>query len=64
MSYLTHERGQYEPPTCPGCQQRTRVDWIDATTPHDLARMERRWVPGRWHCRTEGCAYNDLEQPR
>lgn len=64
MSFLVHERGQYEPPACPGCLRRHNVDWLDVTSRDDLANGGRRYLPGRTYCRTSGCVYNELEQAR
>lgn len=60
-TYRVHERGQYEPPACPGCHQRHHVDWLDFT---QLGDPEPKYIPGRDYCRTPGCVYNDLEQAR
>jgi hypothetical protein len=61
VSFLVHERSQYEPPACPGCLRRQEFDWINCTLNTD---PEPRYLPGQTYCRTSGCVYNDLEQAR
>lgn len=62
--YLVHERGQYEPPACPGCLKRHYVQWCETTSWAEAARGEKWYLPGRNYCRTTGCVYNDQEQAR
>ncbi len=62
MTYLIQERGQYEPPACPGCLKPHWVDWKETTTFEELARGEQTFLPGQTCCRTPGCAYNGTEQ--
>lgn len=64
MSFLVHERGQYEPPACEGCGQRHHVQWVETTTIDELSRGQQSFLPGQTYCRTSGCVYNDLEQAR
>lgn len=64
MSHLVQERGKYEPPTCPGCEQHHYVEWCEITNLVQASRGEQWYAPGRTYCRTAGCVYNGLAQVR
>lgn len=50
-TYAGNDRGRYEPPACPRCLARPRVEWREIFTYFALGR----WVPAYALCQTPGC---------